>query len=841
METRDRMMRVYTLQFELASRPCPSADAVELLDWFANARGALHKAEEDSLELRVAAQALVNSPVDEQDASDPGQVLEVVEVVERKASLAEQCIRALAGPHATALQGLCDIRSDWASRDFVANGRNVVDTSSERTSLATVTQAVLSASADLEAMIQSHKDKVAEARRAVLASCSSETLLDVEMLHAMAADEVRGLLLALEGQAAGATDPAHGKAQRAASQVRRFVGEDLEEHIGLLQEQPVILMERVKVLIITSLEQVEEATECTIVSILNTQHAYDLEQIKLRKNRATAGASVAESDLERLRSVKRKLDRLGARICAMALRFAQLLPSGDDWLDQLNLVDASHDIAALARTAIWMPHAKADDFQGGEPLPSGGCQISKVVGPDNDPLVLKQFPLTVAARQRRFQRQCVLLQDLDSAHVIRPVSAFIDGPHGYLLTRFYQGGDLAAWIREHDCDGDSDTLDLRRQIACDVVAGIQAVHAAGSVHCDIKPENVFLTGSMRAVLGDFDGAKDISSTITTGSIQSTLRYLAPEYRDGSDAAVAPALDMYSLGVLLRDLFPGEVAGDLIERLTAADPGVRPSAAETLAEIRETANFGLAKHLMRDCSACLESHPPHEVVACEAAHAMCFQCFARWVETGIGGSSGHSTVRVLATGDVQCFERGCEHSWGSKHLAGKLAEDLFMRVALRARELYQAELEANTFQPRLDALFTQRTEEVLAQYHIQRIQDRILTLCCPRCHAAFADFDGCFALKCHACPCHLCGWCLADTGDDSDEAHRHVARCGDKISSDPFFGTRQEFDVAMREVRSRRLSAYWSANVSGLSAAVELRIREGLSSQLGSLVRPDFSL
>ena len=50
---------------------------------------------------------------------------------------------------------------------------------------------------------------------------------------------------------------------------------------------------------------------------------------------------------------------------------------------------------------------------------------------------------------------------------------------------------------------------------------------------------------------------------------------------------------------------------------------------------------------------------------------------------------------------------------------------------------------------------------------------LLTDACPRCQAAFVDFDDCFALTCARCPCGFCAWCLADCGAD---AHRHVAHC-----------------------------------------------------------------
>ena len=57
-------------------------------------------------------------------------------------------------------------------------------------------------------------------------------------------------------------------------------------------------------------------------------------------------------------------------------------------------------------------------------------------------------------------------------------------------------------------------------------------------------------------------------------------------------------------------------------------------------------------------------------------------------------------------------------------------------------------------------------------HVTYIIEEILTLCCPTCHAAFFDFDNCFAIKCGNCSTHFCGWCLRDCGEDFGPAHRH---------------------------------------------------------------------
>jgi hypothetical protein len=61
---------------------------------------------------------------------------------------------------------------------------------------------------------------------------------------------------------------------------------------------------------------------------------------------------------------------------------------------------------------------------------------------------------------------------------------------------------------------------------------------------------------------------------------------------------------------------------------------------------------------------------------------------------------------------------------------------------------------------------------------QSTRENILTLKCPRCGAAFVDFEGCMALNCAVCGVGFCGWCLADCGRD---AHEHVARYLDLLS------------------------------------------------------------
>jgi WD40 repeat protein len=94
------------------------------------------------------------------------------------------------------------------------------------------------------------------------------------------------------------------------------------------------------------------------------------------------------------------------------------------------------------------------------------------------------------------------------------------------------------------------SADEAREIAAQLLAGLEAIHAAGLVHRDIKPENVMLTRAGRLVVMDFGLAKALLSE-RVGTVAGTAAYMAPEQARGE--TLDARADVFSAGIVLAEL------------------------------------------------------------------------------------------------------------------------------------------------------------------------------------------------------------------------------------------------------------------------------------------------
>ncbi len=205
----------------------------------------------------------------------------------------------------------------------------------------------------------------------------------------------------------------------------------------------------------------------------------------------------------------------------------------------------------------------------------------------------RQVALKVIAREladrggfrERFLRESRLAARLDHPSVV-PIfdSREVDGEL-LVAMRLVEGGDLRRLI---DREGPLPP-ELATELLGQIAEALDAAHAAGIVHRDVKPHNVLVEGD-RAYLSDFGLAKalDESGAASGTSVVGTAEYMSPEqWRGGS---VGPPADVYSLGCVLFESVTGvppyarretdsdprlpEGLEDVIERAVAKDPGDR---------------------------------------------------------------------------------------------------------------------------------------------------------------------------------------------------------------------------------------------------------------------------
>ena len=164
-----------------------------------------------------------------------------------------------------------------------------------------------------------------------------------------------------------------------------------------------------------------------------------------------------------------------------------------------------------------------------------------------------------SAERERFRREARVAVRLRSPHVVETLD-FGEDPDGrlFLVMELLQGEPVRTVLAREGQLAPERVVRLLRQL----LAGLEAAHAAGIVHRDLKPENLWLDGSgasERLRLLDFGIAKwtgpaSGSAQTQAGLVVGTPEYLAPEQAVGGE--VDQRADLYSTGVLTFVLLTG---------------------------------------------------------------------------------------------------------------------------------------------------------------------------------------------------------------------------------------------------------------------------------------------
>src|SRR3954453_91305 len=158
----------------------------------------------------------------------------------------------------------------------------------------------------------------------------------------------------------------------------------------------------------------------------------------------------------------------------------------------------------------------------------------------------------------RFQRESRLAASIENPNVIPGYESGKQGGTLFLAMRYVDGPDLKSLLSR---EGRLEPIRAARFVA-QIANALDAAHAAGLVHRDVKPANALLASQDHVYLTDFGLTKRAASgsaMTKTGQMVGTVDYVAPEQVEGT--SVDARTDVYSLACVYYHLLTGRVPFD----------------------------------------------------------------------------------------------------------------------------------------------------------------------------------------------------------------------------------------------------------------------------------------
>jgi len=188
----------------------------------------------------------------------------------------------------------------------------------------------------------------------------------------------------------------------------------------------------------------------------------------------------------------------------------------------------------------------------------------------------------------RFEREVEVARRIDSRYVVRVLGYGLREGVPYMAMEYVEGQSLRDLMQERGRLEWSDAKPIIRQVA----EALDAAHAAGVIHRDVKPSNILITADGTAKLADFGIARalDLTRLIGSSTMLGTPHYMAPE------GTASPQSDLYSLGCVLFELLAGHPPfdGESQQAVIAAHIRDEPQTAGLTSGVRPLAAWLLAK-------------------------------------------------------------------------------------------------------------------------------------------------------------------------------------------------------------------------------------------------------
>lgn len=169
---------------------------------------------------------------------------------------------------------------------------------------------------------------------------------------------------------------------------------------------------------------------------------------------------------------------------------------------------------------------------------------------------------------KRFLEEARILARFKERSIVR-VTRFLEANGtGYLLMDYEEGESLAQLLQRCGILNEQEVY----AILVPVLHGLRTVHAAGIMHRDIKPGNIFLRKDGSPVLLDFGAARQALSGQTVALTQIVTPGYGPFEQYGSSERQGPWTDLYALGATLYHCIAGKAPPKAPDRIAALHDG-----------------------------------------------------------------------------------------------------------------------------------------------------------------------------------------------------------------------------------------------------------------------------
>jgi serine/threonine-protein kinase len=229
--------------------------------------------------------------------------------------------------------------------------------------------------------------------------------------------------------------------------------------------------------------------------------------------------------------------------------------------------------------------------------------VYRAVGPGDVVVAVKMLHPELAAEatvRARFVREAYLANQIEHSGVVRVIEDGVDDDGlPFLVMEMLEGETLEARVSRK-----GGRLPIYEVLwAADrTLRVLEAAHAKGIVHRDVKPENLFLTRDRSLKVLDFGIARlaDSGERTRAGTVLGTLAFMAPEQARGDMAAIGVRSDLWSVGATMFTLLSGRLVRDdadigrlLLAAGQAKVPSLREVAPELPIDLTELVDYALS--------------------------------------------------------------------------------------------------------------------------------------------------------------------------------------------------------------------------------------------------------